>query len=202
MKIRNLMPLSFAAMLLLSSCGGDKEEEKKDPENPFEALQQIAEEAKDNANKKPVDPVDFRELKAMLPEKLLGLERTETSGEKSGAMGFTISNAKAEYENKDDNSSIHIEIMDTGGIAGVATMALAAWTMADIDKETSNGYEKTTEIDGHKAYEKYNNQDKSGELNVMVARRFIINVNVNNLSSDQMKDIISKLDIDKLEDLK
>ncbi len=196
-----LLPLGIAALLALNSCGGNKEE-KEEPENAMEALQQFAEEAKENANKEPVDPVDFRELKALLPEKMLGMERTESSGEKSGAMGFTISNAKAEYENKDDNATIRVELMDTGGIAGVATMALAAWTMADIDKETATGYEKTTKINGHKAYEQYDNERKSGELNVMVARRFIVNVNASNVSADQMKAVISELDLDKLEDLK
>ncbi len=201
METRNLLFLSFTAMLLLSSCGGNKEEEKE-PENVFEAFQQLADEAKESATKKPVDPVDFRELKALLPEKMFGLERTETSGEKSGAMGFTISNAKAEYEQADNNSSIRVEIMDSGGIAGMATMALAAWTMADIDKETNDGYEKTTKIDGHKAYEKYNNKTKNGELNVMIEKRFIINVNVTNLSADQMRDVVSEININKLEGLK
>lgn len=202
MKTLNLLSLSFAALILLSSCGGNKDEEKKEPENPFEAFQQLAEEAKESATKKPVDPVDFRELKGILPEKMLGLERTELGGEKSGAMGFTISNASADYHDTDNNSSIEVEIMDTGGITGMATMALAAWTMADIDKETSDGYEKTTKVDGYKAYEKYNNKNKSGELNVMIAKRFIINVNVSNMSADQMKEVISKLDINKLENLK
>ena len=38
MKTRNLLSLSFVAMLLFSSCGGNKEEEaKKEPENAFES---------------------------------------------------------------------------------------------------------------------------------------------------------------------
>ena len=34
----------------------------------------------------------------------------------------------------------------------MAAMGLAAWANLSIDKEDSNGYERTTKIDGHKAY--------------------------------------------------
>ena len=95
-----------------------------------------------------------------------------------------------------------LEIFDTGGVAGIATMALAAWTMADIDKETETGYEKTTTLEGYKAFEKYDNQNKSGELNVLVADRYVVNVNGNHVSMDQLKGILGDLDLDKLADLK
>jgi type II secretory pathway pseudopilin PulG len=43
-------------------------------------------------------------------------------------------------------------------------MGLAAWSIAEVDKETATGYEKTTKIDGNKAYEKYDNDQKDGEI--------------------------------------
>ena len=45
-------------------------------------------------------------------------------------------------------------------------MGLAAWSMMEMDKETENGYEKTSKIGDNKSYEKYDNGDKDGEIAV------------------------------------
>ncbi|MSO21892.1 MAG: hypothetical protein EXQ58_01280 [Acidobacteria bacterium] len=50
------------------------------------------------ATGKKVTPVDFRELKALLPEALPGMRRTQAEGEKAAAMGLNISKAEGEYE--------------------------------------------------------------------------------------------------------
>jgi hypothetical protein len=205
MKINYILYLTLVAVCLLSNCSTTKEEErvqeKETSSGTAETLQQFAEKARNIKNKGIADPVDFRKLKELLPEKAAGLKRIEATGERSGAMGFTISRAEAKYGD-DGQTAVHIEIFDTGGIAGVGTMALAAWTMADIDKETSTGYEKTTKLEGHKGYEKYDSQSKSGELNVLVADRFVVNINGNNLSVVKLKGILRDLDLDKLSDLK
>lgn len=201
MKKHLILAFVLAASLLFSSCGGKKEEEKDEPKTAADAIQQFADKAKDLQSKEKVDPIDFRKLKELLPEEIDGFKRTEFSGEKNGAIGFTISTAQARYK-KGDNSSIKVEILDTGGLAGMTTMALAAWTMADIDKETESGYEKTTKLDGYKAFEKYNNDSKSGELNILVADRYILNVNGDNVTIDELKGILGDLDLDKWADLK
>lgn len=204
MKTTFILSLAFVSVFGLVSCGGSKEEEeaaKEEPKNAVDALEQFADKAKEMGDKKTVDPIDFRELKALLPETTAGLKRTEATGEKTGAMGFTVSMAKGKFGN-DDGASIRIEIVDTGGIAGMATMAMAAWSMADIDKETSTGYEKTTKIEGFKAYEKYDNEGKDGEINVLVADRFVVNVHGDNVSVDQMKESLKDINLDKLADLK
>jgi len=205
MKKMHISCLILVFVCLLSSCNGKKEEENEQESETSptttKALQQFADKAKDIKNKGTVDPVDFRKLKELLPEKAAGLKRIEATGEKSGAAGFTISRAEAKYGDNGETAA-HIEIFDTGGIAGVGTMALAAWTMADIDKETSTGYEKTTTLEGYKGYEKYDSQSKSGELNVLVADRFVVNINGNNLSVEKLKSILTSLDLDKLSELK
>lgn len=181
----------------LWSCGGDDEkQEAEEPKNAIEAFQQMAEKAQEMQEKGPVDPVDFRKLKEMLPASAAGMERTEASGEKNGAMGFSLSQAEGKYEK--DDASMEVNIVDTGGVGGMAMMGMAAWAMAEVDKETSTGYEKTTRIDGNKAYEKYDNERKNGELNILVGDRFIVSVKGRNVSMDQMKDTLDDLDLDKL----
>ena len=199
--MKNYFLLFLVISALTLSCEKKKEEKQDEPETAAAVLQQFADKAKDMQTREKVDPVDFRKLKEFLPEKIAGFKKTESSGEKNGAMGFTISTADARYKGTED-AAIHLEILDTGGIAGVATMAMAAWTMADIDKETDTGYEKTTSLEGYKAYEKYDSKSKSGELNLLVADRYVLNVNGSNVTMEQMKGIIEELNLDKLSELK
>ena len=197
MKKLLIFPLVISSTLFLVSCSGNKEEEKQEGQNTTaEVTEETPVKSRDAGG-----PIDFRKLKELLPEEIAGFKRTEASGEKTGAMGFTISTAESKYKGN-GNSSVKVEIFDTGGVAGVATMSLAAWTMADIDKETENGYEKTTKLEGHKAFEKYDALNKSGELNVLVADRYVVNVNGNNVSVDKLKSILGDMDLEKLADLK
>jgi len=204
MKRHLIFSVIVVSSFLGTSCGGNKEKEEQEDKaekTAVDAIQQFADKAKDLQGKEKVEPIDFRKLKELLPEEIDGFKRTEFSGEKNGAVGFTISTAQARYK-KGADSSIKIEILDTGGLAGMTTMALAAWTMADIDKETESGYEKTTTLEGYKAFEKYNNNSKSGELNVLVADRYIVNVDGNDVTIEELKEILGDLDLKKLADLK
>lgn len=187
----------LAFSLMLNGCGNKEEEQQEEePKNAMDAIQQMAKKAEEMQGKEPVDPIDFRKLKEMLPADAAGLERTEATGEKNGVMGFTLSQAEGKYQK--DDASIEIQILDTGGVGGMALMGMAAWTMAEVDKETSTGYEKTTRINGKKAFEKYDNEGKDGELNVIVSDRFIVNVKGRNVTMDQLKDTLDDLDLDKL----
>ncbi|MCE7061834.1 hypothetical protein [Dyadobacter sp. CY343] len=200
MKTSSILSLAFSLTLLFTSCG-KKDNQAEEAESPTDALQAFADKAKEMGKRETVDPIDFRKLKELMPEELIGLKRIEATGEKSGAMGFTVSTAQARYKG-DKDESIVIEIVDTGGIAGVSTMALATWSMAEIDKETADGYEKTTQLDGYKAFEKYNSTIKAGEINVLVADRYVVNVEGNNISVEQLKEALKDINLVKLEALK
>jgi len=74
--------------------------------------------------------------------------------------------------------------------------------MADIDKETESGYEKTVKYKGHKAFEKYNHQDQYGSIEVLVSGRFMVSVNGNNVPMEVIKSAIDQIDIGRLEAMK
>lgn len=146
------------------------------------------------------EPVNFRELKKLLPEKVMGLEQTDQSGETTGAMGFNISQAEAEYTGE-DGKRIKIALIDTGGLA-MAALSMAAWANLTVDKEDSNGYERTSKIDGYKAYEKYDSRNQDGEISVFVKDRFIVKVDGRKVEMDDIKEALKALDLDDLGDLK
>lgn len=185
--------------MFLSNCGSKKEEEKvEEPKTGLEALQNMAKEAEKMSKEGPKEVVDAKLLKELLPADADGLPRKEASSEKTGAMGFNISTAEGRYKN--DDSSIEINIVDVAGTG--ALMGMAAWSMMEMDKETEDGYEKTTKYKDHKAFEKYNNKNKDGEMAVIVANRFVVTVKGNNVEMSKIKATLDDIDLEKLEDLK
>jgi hypothetical protein len=144
-----------------------------------------------------VEPVDFRELAKLLPETIGALKKVANEGAKRNVVGVASSQAQATYENGKGGRLV-LELTDAGSMTGLASMALA-WVNVDIDKEGSDGYEKTTNVAGRKAYERYSKPRRTGELDVIVAGRFIVSAKATGLDMAAFKDAIGKLDLDKLE---
>ena len=190
---------------LLTNCGGNKEDERKEEEasvsatGTVDALKAMADQAEEMQKNGPVKVVDFRDLKELLPTEADGLARKEASGEKNGAVGFTFSTATAKYANDDNSETIELTLVDGGG-SGMM-MGLAAWSMIEMDKETEYGYEKTSTMGDYKSYEKYDNSDKSGKIAVLVNKRFIATAKGRGISMDKLKSTLKEVDLEKLGEL-
>jgi hypothetical protein len=209
--IKSLFLIFFISLFIFSGCGDNKQspenqagkteesENKGDLENFSENMQKLSESFTEG---KKVNPVDFRDLKSLLPEQIGNLKRTNASGEKTSAMGINISKAEADYTDEANNKKLDIEVTDLGSISGLTAFGAYGWYMADIDKETEEGYEKTFLYKGNKGYEKYNNKYQDGNLSLLVAKRFVVEINGNNVSMDEMKSALDMLNIGKLESMK
>ncbi|MCX6217383.1 transposase [Spirosoma sp.] len=200
-----LLVAGLLPVILLTSCGGNKKEEAKDEASvstlgAMSAMKEMAAQAEEMQKNGPVATVDFRKLKELLPNEADGLPRKEATGEKNGAAGFTISTANGRYSNTDASETIDVSIVDGGG-SGML-MGLAAWSMLEVDKETENGYEKTSTIGNNKSFEKYDNSAKDGEVNVLINKRFVVTVKGKGVSMDKIKATLGEIDLDKLSELK
>ncbi len=143
------------------------------------------------------EPVNFRDLKALLPETVGGLKRTSSSGEKTGITGLTISQAKASYE-LEGGKQLDIKIVDTGGSGSPIAIAAFGLAMVEIDREDDNGYERTSKINGFKAFEKWNSKKEQGEYKVLVANRFVVELEGKKLTMDTLKSAVAAIDLSKL----
>ena len=164
-----------------------------DPENLKDAMNEVQKAMQGDGAPKEV--VNFRELKELLPESLAGMGRTSHTGEKAGAMGFTMSTASAEY--REGNKELKVTIVDVAG-AAAAMMGMAAWATVEVDRETDDGYERSTMIEGYKGYEKYDSKSKAGQVSVIVGNRFIVTVDGRNVSEKELADAIGKIGLKKL----
>lgn len=210
---KKILYLIFISLTLIFwSCGKSGEEKLADEEeNTNEEMNENSPEAYANKMKqmgenlmegKKVEPVDFRELKALYPESIMGMKRTNSTGEKTAAFNMNISHAEADYNAEDGSKSFDFNITDMGNMSGLTQMAAYGWAMGEFDRETDSGYEKTTKFSGYKAFEEYNNESKYGKLQILVAERFIVEASGNNITMEELKSALGQIDLSKLESWK
>lgn len=211
---RALIIATLAAGVFLAGCGKSAEQKKMEEmaqqageagkalqqgaQGMTEALKGLGDAANSGVK---VEPVDFRELKALLPATIGAMAREGAEGEKVAAMGVHVSEAHANYTSA-GGGSITVKISDLGNVSGLVGMATMAWAFADVDKETETGYEKTTTFNGHKAYERYDNQGRSGELNILVEKRFVVTIEGSDVDMSTLHEAARSIDIVKLASMK
>lgn len=147
-----------------------------------------------------VEPVDFRTLKDLLPENLAGLKRVSSEGSRTKVMGIAASTAEAVYQDG-KGGRMKVAITDAGTLTGLAAVAVA-WINVEIDKEGDSGYERTTTIEGRKAYERYEKASKTGKLDVVAAGRFLVAAESTGLDMKAFRAAIAKIDLARLDALK
>jgi len=134
-------------------------------------------------------------LKAMLPDSLAGLDRTEIEAAGGGVAGMNAASAKASYAKGD--AHIDLSIVDLGAMGAMAGMAGVANVQGD--KETATGYEKTGQVNGRFTTEEFDHQSKQGKFGVLVASRFMVEADGENVSIDDLKAAVSGVGLDRLE---
>jgi hypothetical protein len=183
-----------------------KTEEKETKKTGIKGIDDFVEKMED-LNKemeegKEYEVVDFRLLKDMLPEQIGPLNRTSATGEKNSGMGFTISETRGKYASEDGNQRLEIEIKDMGSMKGWAGLAAWGWTMAEVDKETDTGYERTIEYKGHKGFEEFDSETQDGKIEVFVAKRYMVSVHGWDVPMELIKEGLDEVDVGGLEDMR
>jgi hypothetical protein len=183
-----------------------KTEEKETKKTGIKGIDDFVEKMED-LNKemeegKEYEVVDFRLLKDMLPEQVGPLNRTSATGEKNSGMGFTISETRGKYASEDGNQRLEIEIKDMGSMKGWAGLAAWGWTMAEVDKETDTGYERTIEYKGHKGFEEFDSETQDGKIEVFVAKRYMVSVHGWDVPMELIKEGLDEVDVGGLEDMR
>jgi hypothetical protein len=206
--MRTVGAVTLVALLVLAgaACGGKKEVGQSagtggSTEDVAKSLQQFSQQMQQvqkGPDGKPYEPVDFNQLKALLPD-LPGWEKGNSTGETMAAP-FAHSLAKADYTKGD--ASIEIEITDSA-FSQLALMPFQMMLGAKFSKETDTGYEKSTSVSGQPALEKWDKGSRSGELSIIAANRFIVAITGNGIdSASVLHDVAGKLDIGKLAGMK
>jgi hypothetical protein len=204
--------ICVAAAIAVAACGKSKEEkrEEQQAQTAEQAAQQAAKGLEQMAkglegmaagaagDAKPVDPVSFRDLQALFPD-LEGWEKGKPEGER---MSQPVSFSQAQVRYTKGDSSIEVKIVDSGFNQLLLT-PYAMFLSAGYEKETSDGYEKSTKVNGQPGWEKWRTESKDGELNALVGKRFLLTIEGNQVEDAKVLHAVAgKIDMGKLAALK
>lgn len=177
---------------------GDMQKGAEDMAKGFEAMAKGLAGATGDAEVKPVEPVSFRELQTVMPS-VAGWEKGSPTGEKM-SLPFAFSQASITYTKGD--AQIEQKIMDSG----FNQLLFTPFTMfmaAGYEKETQDGYEKSVNIAGNPGWERWDKTGRSGELNVVVGKRFLVQVEGHDLDDTKpLHAVLQQTDLSKLASLK
>lgn len=200
-----LAPLALAAVLALSACGGGEDAEPgllqqaRQAGQAVQGLQEMSEKLQEQAALPPADPVDFRRLLGLLPDSTAARPRTSAEGSRQGMGEFNVAQAEATYAVGDGQATVLI--VDMGG-AQAAMMFGAAWTLMSVDRETQTSYERTAQVEGFPGYEKYDREGRSGEIQALVADRFLVKASGRGIDDGVLGELLRGVDLQALEGMR
>ena len=142
---------------------------------------------------KNIQPLTNDELKAALPETILGLKRKELSVGDNSMMNLSTTEGK--YAN-DENKRIKVEIIDGAGETGSAMVSIMIMGLnVNKEKTTESGFEKSIEINGVKSIV---SEDKNGEkiqskIQTVLKNRYLVTLSADGFSYEELKTALDKL---------
>lgn len=145
-----------------------------------------------------VTPVDFRTLAGVLPEAVNGMPRGAPRGENREAMGVKASSAGATYGG--GNGSIVVKISDISGVSGL--LDIAGNLEHTSDAQTATGFERDTTIGGRSVHEKFSNAGRRSELQVIVAKRFEVDLEGSGVEMAALEQALGQIDLARLESMR
>jgi hypothetical protein len=130
-------------------------------------------------------------LESFLPEPLAGWSAEDVKSQATGA-GFLGGMISAKRKYKKDKSSVTVEIItDSPALQSMVMMfSNPAYASADGGK--------LTKIKRQKAIVKYHPSQKSGEINIVVAKQYLVSIKGRNINKNDLVDYASAIEYKKL----
>ena len=191
------------AVLLLVACSKEEKVQKEESgglsdlissTKDYSKMSSSMEEVTKNIEKlKNVEPLTNDQLKAFLPEQLLGLKRTELSVGDNSMMN--LSTAESKYSDG-DKKEIKLEIIDGAGETGSAMVSIMIMGLnVNKEKTTESGFEKSTEINGVKSIV---SEDKNGDkiqskIQTVLKNRYLVTLSADGFSYEELKTALDEL---------
>jgi hypothetical protein len=153
-------------------------------QNAAEAMQKQAEELQK------LQPLSLDQLKAFLPEELMGAKRSNY--QVTSATGAGLAHAKYNINN---STEIKVSIWDCGGPAGAGIYNLQYMGMLNYQSETEDEYTKTIDFMGQKAFEHCDKTDNNCAFTYFTGGRFLVSLEGDNVGADALKQAAESLNV-------
>jgi len=189
-----------AIAIVFTACKGKsdkitiKDEKGNTASVSVSSINEAAKKIEENANKaeelKKLPPLSIDQVKALIPNELLGMPRT--SFDANSAAGYAT--AKGTYKG-DGDKRLDVEIIDCAGEMGSLIYNTRFFAMWNYQHEDDNGYEKTVDFNGGKAVEKYTKSNEQYELTSFSNDRFVVHVEGEKVPLDDIRKVASNLNL-------
>jgi hypothetical protein len=145
--------------------------------------------------------VDYTKLLPILPEAPSGWTTEKPEGSTSDVGGFEITNVHRDYHKGEGKGAplVSISILDSAANPDYVTATTATWKTSS---ETPEGYSKSVTIEGNPGFESYEREQKHASLWVMVAKRYFVQIEAQNMDPKELQDWIKRVDLKKLGGIK
>jgi hypothetical protein len=149
---------------------------------------------------KGVEPVQLETLRGFMPEKFAGLARTAMRADRSGVAGLMASTVEGDYGEGD--RSVELEIVDTGGAAGLT--GLAGWAAIGATSESDDGdrVERMRREGNRLVREQSSKRDGTSTFSVILADRYVVTAEGRGVDLAALRAAVGTLDLNGLEALK
>jgi hypothetical protein len=191
---------SVLTITLFIACNSDKKAgdvtiKGKDGEevtiNTNEMVNAANEMKNRNEELQKLTPLSMDELKALLPEEIMGSKRENVEATR---MAGLASFSKANYK-MNDSTKIELSFFDCAGTAGAGYYNMAFFGLMNFEQDNETEYTKTTEFKGDKAIEHCQKDRNDCEFTFFGGDRFLVQLKGDNVGIEQLKQVAGGLKI-------
>jgi hypothetical protein len=145
--------------------------------------------------------VNSTKLLPLLPEAPSGWTADKPEGSTDDAGGVKITSVHRDYKKgtADDAPTTSISILDSAANPEYVSATTAAW---NLTTSTPEGYTKALTIEGMPGFETFENEGKHGTLWLMVAKRYVLQIETQGQDSKDLQDWLKRVDVKKLAEVK
>jgi hypothetical protein len=140
-------------------------------------------------------------LLPLLSDAPAGWTADKPEGSTDDAGGVKITTVHRDYKKgtADNAPSTSISILDSVANPDYVASTTAAWK---VSTSTSEGYTKALTVDGMPGFETFENDGKHGTLWLMVAKRYVLQIETQGQDAKDLQDWLKRIDLKKLADVK
>ena len=168
--------------------------------DPFTVIQKIIElsidkpDVEDNLdNKINTEPISFRDLISYLPQSPRGWTAEKAKGQTNSFGDYSVSQVKQTYFQKD--KTMTVSIFDW---AFNSALYMPFLLSTEFSQESTEGYNKGIKIGNIPGRENYDYYTKDGSLNLLINRRFFVQIEGKNIEESELRQWWDAIDSDSL----
>lgn len=143
------------------------------------------------------DVVNFEKLLPVLPEPPAGWTSEKPEGSTTDAGNARITTVHRDYKKGDaDNApTTSISIIDAAANPEMAEAMQATWSVSQTSTE---GYAKSFKAGDDPGFESYEKDHKHGSLYVLIAKRYLLQIEMYGQDSKELQEWLKRVDLKKL----